>query len=383
MACFERASPASKAKSMACFEGASPALRQILLRLYSAEKPLVIDHHIYEFGSVKYHIQSSASDQHSIYLSIATPLLSQEAVISQVLSASTIQLVKEVCSDVVDTVEPAEDGYQLTLRLNFSRVPQGKDSVKIITKISTVQATILSSQLKEILCNVSSKDTLHGMHKAIKLVYHPREPFFVIRQPDKITAVFPMRFKEKTDVVLATAFFQELTDVGNTKAWAKAPPCTWSPIPPPELRGETFEDLSTNGGFVAFDIFSRHTKGRALNKTVWNLLNFYAYVKNLIKSNRGYIQRRMRMRMESLAQVLQKATIEEGGEHSEKPKGCRCVRKFINLSKSRILKRRCKVLAGNINKTHSPSKVYEFGGFRQRYLTIPKFSSQKKHSKLD
>lgn len=44
-------------------------------------------------------------------------------------------------------------------------------------------------------------------------------------------------------------------DVGSSKEWDKAPPCTWSPIPPPELRGEPFEDLSTNGGFVSFGTF--------------------------------------------------------------------------------------------------------------------------------
>lgn len=30
-------------------------------------------------------------------------------------------------------------------------------------------------------------------------------------QPEKITAVFPMRFKENSDVIIATAFFQVLT----------------------------------------------------------------------------------------------------------------------------------------------------------------------------
>lgn len=56
------------------------------------------------------------------------------------------------------------------------------DSVKIITQISTVQAVILSSQLKELLRNVSSQDASQGKYKPIKLVYHPREPFFVIKQ---------------------------------------------------------------------------------------------------------------------------------------------------------------------------------------------------------
>lgn len=49
---------------------------------------------------------------------------------------------------------------------------------------------------------------------------------------------------------------QELMDVGSSKALKKAPHCIWSPIPPPELRGEQIEDLSTNGGFLSFGINS-------------------------------------------------------------------------------------------------------------------------------
>lgn len=56
------------------------------------------------------------------------------------------------------------------------------DSIKVIADISAVQAVILSSQLKEMLMNVSSQDTFQGMYKTIKLVYHPREPFFIVTQ---------------------------------------------------------------------------------------------------------------------------------------------------------------------------------------------------------
>jgi hypothetical protein len=31
------------------------------------------------------------------------------------------------------------------------------------------------------------------------------------------------------------------------------------------------------------DISSRHVEGKKLDKTVWSLLNFYAYVKNHVK----------------------------------------------------------------------------------------------------
>ncbi|TKY53681.1 Actin-related protein 2/3 complex subunit 2B [Spatholobus suberectus] len=181
---------------MACIERASPALKQILLKLYCAEKPLEIDHHLYEFGSVEYHIQSQASNTQVAYLSISLPPLCY-GVLPNELSSYTIEMVKGLCPNVVEIVEPAKEGYQLTLKLNLNQIPRNKDYDKVIREISTVHSVILSSQLKEILWTVNSDDALQGMYKPIKLVYHPREPFFLIRQPQRIIAVFPIRFREK------------------------------------------------------------------------------------------------------------------------------------------------------------------------------------------
>ncbi|GFQ06502.1 actin-related protein 2/3 complex subunit 2b [Phtheirospermum japonicum] len=110
----------------------------------------------------------------------------------------------------------------------------------------------------------------------------------------------------------------ELNDVGISEACRKAPRCMWSPVPPPELRGEPIEDLSTNCGFVSFDITSRHVKGKKLDKTVWNLLNFYTIVKYHVKSTRGFMQRRMRTRLDHLVQHLQDVEIEEDQQTKKK-----------------------------------------------------------------
>ncbi|XP_042477183.1 actin-related protein 2/3 complex subunit 2B [Macadamia integrifolia] len=232
------------------------------------------------------------------------------------------------------------------------------------------------------LWNLGSQDISLVMYKPIKLIYHPREPFFIIRMPKKITAVFPMRFRDNTDVIIATAFFQELMDVGCSAEWVKAPPCTWSPIPPPELRGETFEDLSTNGGFVSFDIFSRHVEGEKLDRTAWSLLNFYAYVKYHVKCTRGFIQRRMRKRSESLAQVLQESGIGEDEQYKE-VRGCKYMRKVLTFSKSKIFKGKCYSFSKKVKRIHSPIKLHAFNRFRRRLLKIPKFNSMKRYGKLD
>ncbi|KAF8014354.1 hypothetical protein BT93_H0252 [Corymbia citriodora subsp. variegata] len=286
---------------------------------------------------------------------------------------------------MVELIEPAAEGYQLTLRLDFYKIPQGKESSKIITEIASIQAAILSCQLKDMLTNVTSQDTSQGMYKPIKLVYHPREPFFVVRQPEKTTAVFPMRFQEKTDVIIATAFFQELMDVGSSEAWVKVPLCAWSPIPPPELRGEQMEDLSTNGGFISFDILPRHVKGKRLDKTVWNLLNFYAFVKYHVKCTRGFIQRRMRKRLDNLVKVLHVASSEEDGYAIDpQAAGCGCIKSIISVPKpNNTVRRRCRNFTRKIKRMRCPIKIQGFRRFRRRWLTVPKFSSPFKYTKLD
>ncbi|KAF8014357.1 hypothetical protein BT93_H0252 [Corymbia citriodora subsp. variegata] len=368
---------------MACFDRASPALKETLLKIYRAEKPIEMDQRLFEFGAVEYHIKSSASDPQYVYLSISTPLLSQEVSLARGISQGTAQTIKGIHSDMVELIEPAAEGYQLTLRLDFYKIPQGKESSKIITEIASIQAAILSCQLKDMLTNVTSQDTSQGMYKPIKLVYHPREPFFVVRQPEKTTAVFPMRFQEKTDVIIATAFFQELMDVGSSEAWVKVPLCAWSPIPPPELRGEQMEDLSTNGGFISFDILPRHVKGKRLDKTVWNLLNFYAFVKYHVKCTRGFIQRRMRKRLDNLVKVLHVASSEEDG-YAIDPQGCGCIKSIISVPKpNNTVRRRCRNFTRKIKRMRCPIKIQGFRRFRRRWLTVPKFSSPFKYTKLD
>lgn len=66
------------------------------------------------------------SDPDRTYLSISTPILSQAFLISTRLSRYTMEKVKAISADVLEIVEPPKEGYQLTLRLNFARMPHGK-----------------------------------------------------------------------------------------------------------------------------------------------------------------------------------------------------------------------------------------------------------------
>ncbi|CAN6228804.1 unnamed protein product [Urochloa humidicola] len=288
---------------MAFFSSGSRSLVEILTRMQSAERPMPVDHTFFEFGSIRYHVEASASDPENVFLSISTPSLSHEASPSSSSSGlpeATLQETRKAYHKFAEVVEPPRDGYVLTLKLNFSGLTRPKDRAKAINQVSRLQSVVLSSQLRDMLGSLGSSGTM-------KLVYNQREPFFVSKTAEKMNAVFPMRFRDDTDLAIATSFFQELQEAGSS--FSKAPQCSWSPIPPPELRGEYVHRLTTNGGFVSFGVRSRHVRGKRAAKTAWILLNFQAYVKYHIKCTRRHIQSRMRERMETLTEVIQDARL--------------------------------------------------------------------------
>ncbi|KAH0925494.1 hypothetical protein HID58_017750 [Brassica napus] len=378
---------------MAYLERSSPTLKETLLKIYRAEKPIEIDQHFYEFGSIQYHIKCSVLDTKIVYVSTSTLLETQGIVTSKEILSATYEVIKNIAVGVIDIVDPPRLGFQLTLKLHLDNIPRGKaaEAIKIITRISEIQAIILSSQLKEMLKRLNFQDdsqAINNNNRPIRIVYHPSEPFYVFRQAEKITAVFPMNFKDNSDVVIAMSFFQELVEVGSQKEMGKAPQCSWSPVPPFQLRGEPVHDLTTNAGFVSFDITSRHVEGKRLDKTVWNLLNFYAYVKYHIKCSRGYIQRRMRKRMDSLVKRLNNTRFEE--EAPQKENGaCKYVKELVKVPKGKLMmQQRCKDMTRRVKISKFRIRINGCARFRfnQRWISIPKFSSKssnKSYTKLD
>ncbi|CAL9051696.1 unnamed protein product [Musa banksii] len=351
---------------MAFFNRVSPALVEILNKLQSGESLTDFDHNLHEYGSVRYNIQASASSPQIVNLSTWMPPLSPEFS-SDCLPDCALQDVKRVYLDSAEVVEPSKQGYMLTLRIDFAELPQRKeDRMKAISEISSLHAVILSSQMKDMLWNLEPRYMGNGMCNPIKIVHQLKEPFFVIKMLEKTTVIYPMRFKDDTDVILATSFFQELVDVSNLEAHYKAPRCTWSPIPPLELRGEPFQYLTTNGGFVSLEIFSQHIRGTKADNTVWNLLTFISYVKYHVK-------------------VIRSARI-RGDEDVKKHQigGHKNVKKLMNFSRSKMFKKRYTIITNKIKKFHYRIKIkWLLHRFRRQWLRVQKIPLLRKYRKLD
>ncbi|KAF2533108.1 hypothetical protein F2Q70_00030447 [Brassica cretica] len=104
-----------------------------------------------------------------------------------------------------------------------------------------------------------------------------------------------------------TVFWQSSEEARRAASLSSAPSCSWSPTAPQELEGAPKETLSANAGFVTFVIMPRHVEGEKLDRTVWNLSTFHAYVCYHVKCSEGFMHTRMRRRVESMIQALDQA----------------------------------------------------------------------------
>jgi actin related protein 2/3 complex subunit 2 len=294
---------------MILLQPASKYLLQILTnRIHNLEKGVELDCSWIEFDDVRYHIQVTMKNPNLMQLSVSLPAPPPETFFSGGLPVGAIDAMKVTYGPIIQILDPPRDGFNLTLKLNLSKLPPDEGYREgIVVKIASIREVVLGAPLRQVLKHLASRTITPGIGKLVALVHRPKESFFILPQVDKVIVIYPMRFKDSVDSVLATSFLQEFVEARRTAGLNNAPPCSWSTSPPQELKDVPVEAITANAGFVTFVIYQRHVDGKKLDKTVWNLSTFHAYVSYHVKCSEGFMHTRMRRRVESLIEALDRA----------------------------------------------------------------------------
>nr|XP_011460552.1 PREDICTED: actin-related protein 2/3 complex subunit 2A isoform X2 [Fragaria vesca subsp. vesca] len=257
-------------------------LDTLLNRLQNIEKAVELDYHWAEFDDVRYHIQVTMKHPHIVLLSVSLPMPPPETVFLSGLPAGGIEAIKTAYGSVVQILDPPRDGFNLTLKLNLSKLPTDEEYKQaLLVKIASVREVVLGAPLRVVLKQLASRTVASVIDPLVALVHRPKESFFLIPQAEKVTVVFPMRFKDSIDIILATSFLQEFVDARRTAGLNNAP----------------------------YFILPRHVEGKKLDRTVWSLSTFHAYVSYHVKCSEGFMHTRMRRRVESLIEALDRAKL--------------------------------------------------------------------------
>ncbi|KZV43648.1 actin-related protein 2/3 complex subunit 2A-like [Dorcoceras hygrometricum] len=244
---------------MILLQSTSRYLLQILsTRLHNLEKGVELDCQWIEFDDVRYHIQANVKNPNLLFLSVSIPTPPPETTIVNGLPPGAIEAIKATYGVVFQILDPPRDGFNLTVKLSFSKLPADEEHKQaLLVKISSIREVVLGAPLRAILKQLSSRTARSDLNQLVSLVHRPNEAFFVFPQAEKVTLIFPMHFRDSVDTVLATSFLQEFVEARRTPGLSNAPPCLWSLSPPQELQRDCSEALSANAGFVSFASSSR------------------------------------------------------------------------------------------------------------------------------
>jgi len=120
---------------MIVLETPSRFLLQVLLnRIQFLVKGVELDYHLVEFDDVRYHLQATMKDPHHMALSISIPTPPPETVLSGGLPFGAIEAVRGAYGAAMQIVDPAEDGFQLTLKLDLTKLPSNEGSASLLPK---------------------------------------------------------------------------------------------------------------------------------------------------------------------------------------------------------------------------------------------------------
>lgn len=208
-------------------------------------------------------------------------------------------------------LSPPQGDFDLSLEIDLSSIPKERAArVAVVEHLACLRCVVYGTTLRNYFAALAAGTSSDGPLVAIAHG-HERE-FYLKPQREQIAVVFPMRFEDASDAVVAQTFLAMFNEAKRQPALSTAPTCSYAkPGSPPMELSEggvaSGKMLAANGGFVSFVLFRRHVEGNKLETAVWNMLSFPAFISFHIKCSKAYWHGRMRKRAGGWLQVLNRA----------------------------------------------------------------------------
>eukprot|EP01100_Stratorugosa_tubuloviscum_P008560 TRINITY_DN356_c0_g1_i1.p1 TRINITY_DN356_c0_g1~~TRINITY_DN356_c0_g1_i1.p1 ORF type:complete len:302 (-),score=151.55 TRINITY_DN356_c0_g1_i1:134-1039(-) len=192
-----------------------------------------------------------------------------------------------------------EQGYGLTLQFDMNSIPG--DKARFPEHLSNLKRNALAAPFRRVFSDV---DAGKPAPSTIVINYREDEAFYIKGDSERVFVVFSVRFRDPGDQIIAKVFLQEYADARKTMS--NAPSVASSLAIPGELSGlNVVENPGTS--FVTFVLFKNHITAKNAEKTIANIQTFRNYLHYHIKCSKAYLHNRMRLRVDSLLQILNRS----------------------------------------------------------------------------
>jgi len=200
-----------------------------------------------------------------------------------------------------------ENGFDVTLQLDLSKPPQNKEEVA--KSFSLLKRHCLSAPYYYVFNQIDQKKS----GDVIEVPYRDEEAVYLKSETDRCLVVFSIQFKDPNDVIFARVFLNEYKEA--RKLISNAPAVTYSPKDPPlELKSVKNVRTGAGTGFVTFVLFPGNIAPTKRENTIDSIQTFRNYLHYHIKCSKAYMHTRMRTRVQSFLQVLNRSKQEQEKE---------------------------------------------------------------------
>lgn len=251
-------------------------------------------------------IEAIIADFDGVTFHLSTPDQNAKNLLTISMSIKCYSALKKCGADDImkqnygEILRSPENGYDVTVQIDLSKPPSDIDA--FAKNVSLMKRNAFAAPFYKVFADIEKKSASAGL---IEIRYRDDEAFYIKQETDRTIVVFEIAFRDADDVVLAKLFLQEYQDA--RRSMNNVPSVSYSQKEPPlELKGSSAR-AKEGTGFVSFVLFAPHMSGKKKESSIDLIENFRNYLQYHIKCSKAYMHTRMRNRVRSFLQVLNRA----------------------------------------------------------------------------
>ncbi|CAL5224776.1 g7518 [Coccomyxa viridis] len=230
------------------------------------------------------------------------------------LSAAAREHASKAYAGIAEVQVPAEASFQISLKVDLQRLRAlpGAEAEAALERLASLRSVLLGLPIRqqlEHLAEGTSQEGLQAVHS------RPGAPLWLHRQPDRLTAMFPVYLHGSDDDPLLSAFIQEFATAQPGQDASMAPQMDFThpgekppidiPVEAGKQRGSTF------AGYVSMTVLPQHVGSAAkVERLAWVLLTLQAQLHASIKDFKASLHAHMRSSLDELLLDLEKARVD-------------------------------------------------------------------------
>jgi actin related protein 2/3 complex subunit 2 len=271
---------------MIILELANRIVKETVLRRLQAEKEVHVEMKCADFDGVMWHVFTPEENKNLLCVSVGFGAADQLLQMGAAAQLAEIYTGHEIAT---------ESMFNYTVGYDITSLTEEHEA--LANKLSLMRNYMVTAAMKSVVCGAPG-----DMHD-VPLRSTAERLFLQKNESDRATVIMSIQFTDPDDAVLGNVFLKEFK-----KNITGAPSVDFvQGNAPRELASFNFRNVE-NMGFVTFVLFGRHfDKPEAATKCLDLIQLFRNYLQYHIKCSKSHLHTCMRIRVELLLQVLNRA----------------------------------------------------------------------------